>query len=64
MEVNQIIKITLAWELFESGVPKSHISGGPVPHASKPREVIQMDIVDLERCLHSQVLISSQKRWR
>lgn len=26
MEVNQITKITLAWELFESGVPKSHIA--------------------------------------
>lgn len=26
MEVNQITKITLAWELFESGVPKAHIA--------------------------------------
>lgn len=26
MEVNQITKITLAWELFESGVSKSHIA--------------------------------------
>ena len=26
MEVNQITKITLCWELFENGVPKSHIS--------------------------------------
>ena len=26
MEVNQITKITLAWELFENGVPKSHIA--------------------------------------
>lgn len=26
MEVNQITKITLAWELFESGIPKSHIA--------------------------------------
>lgn len=26
MEVNQITKITLAWELFEAGVPKSHIA--------------------------------------
>lgn len=25
-EVNQLTKITIAWELFESGVPKSHIS--------------------------------------
>src|SRR3989344_5504030 len=25
MEVNQITKITLCWELFENGVPKSHI---------------------------------------
>ncbi len=26
MEVNQITKITLVWELFESGIPKSHIA--------------------------------------
>lgn len=26
MEVNQITKISLAWELFESGVPKNHIA--------------------------------------
>ena len=26
MEVNQITKITLAWELFENKVPKSHIA--------------------------------------
>jgi len=26
MEVNQITKITLAWELFENGVPKNHIA--------------------------------------
>lgn len=26
MEVNQITKIALAWELFENGVPKSHIA--------------------------------------
>jgi transposase len=26
MEVNQLTKITLAWELFESGVPKAHIA--------------------------------------
>jgi transposase InsO family protein len=26
MEVDQITKITLAWELFENGVPKSHIA--------------------------------------
>lgn len=26
MEVNQLTKITLAWELFESAVPKSHIA--------------------------------------
>lgn len=26
MEVNQITKISLAWELFENGIPKSHIS--------------------------------------
>ena len=25
-EVNQLTKITLAWELFESGVSKSHIA--------------------------------------
>jgi hypothetical protein len=25
-EVNQLTKITIAWELFESGVPKSHIA--------------------------------------
>lgn len=26
MEVNQITKITLVWELFENGLPKSHIA--------------------------------------
>ena len=26
MEVNQITKITICWELFEAGVPKSHIA--------------------------------------
>lgn len=26
MEVNQLTKITIAWELFEKGIPKSHIS--------------------------------------
>lgn len=26
MEVNQITKITIAWEMFEAGVPKSHIT--------------------------------------
>lgn len=25
-EVNQLTKITIAWELFESGIPKSHIA--------------------------------------
>lgn len=27
MEVNQLTKITIAWELFEAHVPKSHIAG-------------------------------------
>ena len=26
MNVNQLTKITLAWELFESGIPKTHIA--------------------------------------
>jgi len=26
MEVNQLTKISLAWELFECGVPKAHIA--------------------------------------
>jgi len=26
MEVNQITKITIAWELFEAGIPKNHIA--------------------------------------
>jgi transposase-like protein len=25
-EVNQLTKITICWELFEAGVPKSHIA--------------------------------------
>lgn len=26
MDVNQLTKITIAWELYRSGIPKSHIA--------------------------------------
>lgn len=58
MAMNQLTKIAIAWELFESRVPKAHIANklrskwkknqarGPIPEADNPREVIQMDTVD------------------
>lgn len=45
MEVNQITKITLAWELFESGVPKAHIAS----QLQVARETIHIWLGNIQR---------------
>ena len=44
MDVNQLTKITLAWELFESGVPKTHIAEKLVVN----RDTIRLWIKDIQ----------------
>lgn len=45
MEVNQLTKITIAWELFEQGVPKVHIAKQLCVH----RETVHLWITGIQR---------------
>lgn len=46
MDMNNLTKITLAWELFESGVPKSHIANRLNIH----RETVGLWVKVIDRC--------------